>query len=310
MEDIREPPVIPQRQIKHLVVSGGSIWGFTGFGILFEAIECGFLNMADIESVYATSAGTIIATMLILKINHHILFDYLLKRPWETVCKQNKYSVLEIYDAKGLFHKGVIENIFSPLFKSVDLTTDITLQELYEWSKVDLHIYTTELNEFKSVDISHSTHPHWRVLDAIYASCSIPLVFSPLIIENECYLDGGIFVNYPIENCLAKVENVHEIFGISLGNSKINEETIQYANVTSTSNIFDIITTVFNKMLQKHVFQKQPHTVEIPYQIRCLQNTTAELFMTSLYDRGFRQSLLNDGIDRMKHACKTWFIHC
>jgi predicted acylesterase/phospholipase RssA len=308
MDENIEPLAIPQRQIKHLVVSGGSIWGFTGFGILFEAIECGFLNMADIESAYATSVGSIVTCMLILKINHHTLFDYLLKRPWETVCKQSKHSVLEIYDAKGLFHKGFIENAFISLFHAVDLSIDITLKEFYEWSKVDFHIYTTELNQFKYVDLSHATHPDWRLMDAIYASCSIPFIFAPIIIGEDCYIDGGIFANYPIQMCLAKVENTHEIFGVSLANSKINGETVQYKEISAASNIFDIITTVLSKMLHKQMFENNP--VNIPYQISCLQSSTFELYMKTLYERQFRQSLLNDGIDRMKRACQTWFTRC
>jgi predicted acylesterase/phospholipase RssA len=302
---------IPQRKIRHLVVSGGAVWGFTGFGILFQAIECGFLNMEDVQSIYATSVGSIITSMLALKINHNILFDYLLKRPWENVCKQNKHSLLEIFDSKGIIHKGFIENMFLPLLKTVDLSPDISLLEFYNITHIDLHIYTTELNQFKSVDLSHETHPTWKLLDAIYASCTVPLFFSPIIIENECYIDGCIFLNYPLSKCIEKVENIDEIFGISLGNHKIDDETIKYTDITISSNIFEFITTVLNKMLhKKEVLHYNNTTIDISYQIHCLQNTTMEYCMNALYNREYRHSLLNEGVDKMKDSCKLWFTHC
>ena len=203
------------RQIKHLVISGGAEWGFTGFGILYEGFECGFLDIDDIESMYMCSAGSIIGCMLALKIGHKTIHDYLIKRPWETVCKENKCSILDLYDSKGMIQRGFFETMFSPLLKSVDLSCDVNLGELYEYNGIDIHIFTTELNEFKIVDLSHTTHPEWRLIDAIYASSSIPIVFSPIIIGEQCYMDAGILLNYPIVEFLRSVENPEEILGIS-----------------------------------------------------------------------------------------------
>ena len=299
---------IPQRQIKHLVVSGGSIWGITGFGILSQAIDCGFLNMEDIESIYATSAGSIITSMLALKIDHKTIYYYLLKRPWESIFKQNKYSFLEMYQQKGMFHKGFIEKLFLPLLHTVELSTNITLKEFYEFNHIDLHIYTTELNEFKSIDLSYQTHPDWRLIDAIYASCSVPFFFSPIIIENACYVDGALLVGYPISKCLEKVENTNEIFGISLGNHKLKDETVKYTAIDNSSNIFEIVSTVLNKTLHKKDIT-QYNASHVRYQIHCLQNTTLENCMNAIYNREYRDFLLSDGVARMKESCVQWFSH-
>jgi hypothetical protein len=98
--------------IKHLVISGGSVWGFSAFGIIYEAISQGIVQMSNIESIFMTSVGSIIGTMVSLKIPPDILLTYLIKRPWETLCKNNRYSVLDIYDAKGIIHCGFFENMF------------------------------------------------------------------------------------------------------------------------------------------------------------------------------------------------------
>jgi patatin-like phospholipase/acyl hydrolase len=93
---------IAQRKIKHLVVSGGSVWGFSAFGMLSQAITTGFLNMDDIQTIYSTSVGSIVCVMLALKIEHSLLKEYLIQRPWENVCKKNRCSVLEIFDNRGI----------------------------------------------------------------------------------------------------------------------------------------------------------------------------------------------------------------
>jgi predicted acylesterase/phospholipase RssA len=295
---------IPQRTIKHIVISGGAEWGFTGFGILYEAIETGFVNMEDIESMYMCSAGSIIGCMLALKIDSKIIHDYIIKRPWEMVCKQNKYSVLDIYDSKGLIHIGFFENMFSSLLKSVDLPVDITLDALYEYNHIDIHIFTTEINACRLIDISHKTHPKWRFIDAIYASSSVPIVFSPIIRENHCYMDGGILLNYPIAECCKHVENLSEVFGISLGNY---DAAMEKDVITSQSNIMDVVSIVISKIIKYNKLFSNHKLQCIPYQIHCIQNTTIETCMDALYNKEFRKTLIYNGIDRMKMELYKWF---
>ena len=57
------------------------------------------------------------------------------------------------------------------------------MQELFEYTGVDLHIYTVDINSFESVDISHKSHPNWRVIEAVYVSSSLPFIFKPFLKE-------------------------------------------------------------------------------------------------------------------------------
>jgi len=293
-----------QRLIKHIVISGGAESGFMAFGILYQALEAGFINMDDIQSMYMCSAGSILGCILALKIDHKIIHDYIIKRPWEVVCKQNKYSILDIYDSKGLIHIGFFENMFLPLLKSVDLSLDVTMDELYEYNHIDIHIFTTEINTFRIIDISHTTHPKWRLIDAIYASSSIPIIFSPIIKDNDCYMDGGIVLNYPIAECYNKVENPSEIFGISLGN---NDATFGKNIITSQSNIFDLVTIVISKIIKHNKLFLNTKIESIPYQIHCITNTTMDSFMNALYNQSYRRTLIYDGMNQMRDELRKWF---
>lgn len=295
---------IPQGKIKHIVISGGSHWGFIAFGMIMEAISCGFLHMDDIESIYMTSVGAIVGCMFTLKIDPHIIRDYLIKRPWETMVKKQKHNLLEIYDAKGIIHRGFMENIFGPLLKSVDLSIDITMAELYEYNGIEIHLFVTELNSFQLIDISYKTHPEWKFIDAIYASCTIPFAFTPIITDTECFLDGGIFLNYPIGPCLKNVENKEEILAISLGNV---ESGYQFTTITKQSNIIDVISSVIGKIIHSTKLFANDNSNEIPYQIACFNYSTVEEAFGTLYTKEVRYNLIYSGINQMKDKCKKWF---
>ena len=71
-------PKEEESPIKHLVISGGSIWGFSAFGVIYEAIAQGFVQMPNIKSIFMTSVGAIIGTMVSLKIPPDILLNYLI----------------------------------------------------------------------------------------------------------------------------------------------------------------------------------------------------------------------------------------
>ena len=214
--------------IKHLVMSGGVIYGFTFFGIMKEMHQSGKINMFDIQSIHATSAGSIIGTMLALwtvsppidasgeKIfEWEILENYLVQRPWQHVFQFSLQTILNCYQKCGIFQINTMKEILDSLFNSRDLDiSTITMQEFYDLTQIELHYFTVNLNKFNMVDISYKTHPTWRVLDAVYSSSCAPILFSPHILDEKhetdisCqsivtkYVDGGFLIHYPIEQCL------------------------------------------------------------------------------------------------------------
>jgi predicted acylesterase/phospholipase RssA len=295
-----------QRKIKHLVISGGSIWGLSAFGIIYEAISCGFLNTDDIVSIYGTSIGAIVGLTISLKIDHNIIKDFLINRPCEILYKKSMCSVLEVFDRKGLIQHSFFMDFFSPLFKSVDLEMNLTMKQLYDYNGIEFHIYVTELNSFKLVDISYKTHPDWEVLEAISASCSIPLLFSPLIKDNNCYIDGGFFLNYPISKCIENVENRDEIFGILLG----GDYTIN-SSINSESNIFDLLNVLLNRIINNIDYFSIKKTLNAPYEIHYyLRETTLDFCFQVLHNKEDRKYLIYNGINQFKDKFKEWFpIH-
>jgi predicted acylesterase/phospholipase RssA len=249
MESTTEPP------IEHLVIAGGGASGISIYGVLRESHKSGFWNISNIKTIYGTSIGAIIAIFIALQYPWDDLDEYILKRPWQNVFKFDIKSLLYAYDNRGIFDKKIIEELIGPLLKGKDLDATTTLLELYEKTNIEIHITTTELNEYELVDISHKTQPEWSVIDAVYCSASLPLLFSPVLKDGKCYVDGGTMMNYPLSLCVNNIgeERLDSIFGINLAKSDKSTNL-----VTSESTLFDHISILLNKVYDKSCYSQIP----------------------------------------------------
>tara|TARA_B100000925_G_scaffold264039_1_gene222327 strand:- start:858 stop:1745 length:888 start_codon:yes stop_codon:yes gene_type:complete len=232
-----------QNPIKSLVFSGGGQTFFSFYGIIKQAHIKNFWNYSDLESLYGTSAGAMVSLFISLQIEWEILDNYLIKRPWNKIFDLSIHSLSNIADKNGLFNKESILEIYKPLFLLKEIDIDITLKEFYEITKIDMHIFSTEVNKFESVDFNHISHPDWKVIDAVYCSLCVPVIFQPYICENCCFLDGGILLDFPINQCLEKY-NEEEVFAIKKYGKEVQ-------NISTDTNLIDFINIMFNKSLKK-----------------------------------------------------------
>jgi predicted acylesterase/phospholipase RssA len=208
-------------KFKYMVISGGAAAGFSFIGVLQRLYNEKKWDYSSVKTIYATSVGAICALIVALKVdNYNDVVNYFIESPWEEVFHLNG-NFIESFCNRGIFSKDVIENMFAPIFKYKNYSSDITLLELYNNSGIDIHCFTTELNSFTLVDMSHKTHPNYKVLDVIYSSICYPVLFQPYYLENVIYADGGCLCNYPLYQFIEKErpENYDEILGINIDES-------------------------------------------------------------------------------------------
>ena len=281
--------------IKHLVISGGGIPGLTAYSVLRESHNSGFWNIDTLQSIYGTSIGAIVGVFITLKYDWNELDNYIINRPWENVFKIDIGNVIQCMDTRGVFTKKMVEELLFPLLKGKDLNTSITMLELYEYSKIDIHIFTTELYEYNTVDISYKTHPEWKLIDALYCSMCLPIFFSPYLHDGHCYLDGGITNNYPIYDCLDNCECVDSVFGI-----KINKNDI-IKTITETTTMFDYLLFILTQMYDKAYISsnsiRNKKYGKLTHEI-ILESTADEIydFIGVASSKKKRSALLNKGI--------------
>lgn len=186
-----------------------------------------YLNMKNIESIYGTSAGAIVAVMISLKFDWETINDYIIKRPWQDVFPIKVQNILDTYTKKGIFDIKNIEKCFKPLFDTKDIPLNITMKDFFTLTNIDIHMYSFEINEYKVTDISHETFPDLPILTAIQMTCALPILVRPVFIDEKCFIDGGVGCNYPIYFCV--------------NSGKINDEILGFKNNYGDENSSKIV---------------------------------------------------------------------
>ena len=250
MSDDDDNPIKPK--IRHIVCSGGGVTGFSFYGMLKACHSRNLWKFDDIETIYGTSVGSIFSVILALKYDWKTIDDYLIKRPWQNVFKFDLYSIMDSLQKMGIFGIKTIEDIFSPLFLGKDIPINVTMIEFYNITNIEIHIFTTNVTTFELVDISYKTHPDWRLIDAVYSSCSIPIIFSPLIKESNYYCDGGLLLNYPLDKCIKNGANPEEVMGLC---SDLNTATEDALN--EKSSLLDYVIVILKKVMTAFLPSKQ-----------------------------------------------------
>jgi predicted acylesterase/phospholipase RssA len=247
-----------EKTIQHIVISGGGLSGFAFYGAIRELSKKNYWKLENIKTMYGTSVGSLLSVVLALDYEWSVLDDYFIKRPLQNVFKLSIYSMIECIQNKGFFGIENIEDLLTPLFAGKDIPIEITLKEFYELNGIEIHLFTTELNSFELIDISYKTHPNWRVLDALYCSCSLPIAFLPFLYENKTYCDGGFLSNYPLKQCIDNGADPSEILGMYRLQDPSNKTSI-----TTESNLLDYLITILNNTIEKIIIYPNREVIGI-----------------------------------------------
>jgi predicted acylesterase/phospholipase RssA len=154
---------------------------------------------------------------------------------------------------KGIFDIKTIEKCFKPLFAAKDIALDINMEDFYNLTKIELHIFSFEINEYKVVDISYKTFPKLEILKAIQMSCALPVLVTPVCIDDKCFMDGGVGCNYPLSFCIDSGKEPDEILGFK------NKYSDEKSNINVESSLLDyILNFLFKAVLNVHNNYVQP----------------------------------------------------
>lgn len=213
--------------IKHLIISGGGPILFQIVSAIQELEKNKYLNMKNIESIYGTSAGAIIAVMVALNFEWETINDYIIKRPWHEVFPIKVQDIFDAYTKKGIFDIKNVEKCFKPLFDAKDIPLNITMKDFFNLTNIDIHMCSFELNEYKAKDISYESFPDLPVLTGLQMSCALPILVTPVFINDKCFIDGGLSCNYPACFCVSSGKAQDEILGFKTSYEKINHSKVQ-----------------------------------------------------------------------------------
>lgn len=199
-----------------LALSGGGSKGIAHSGVIK------FLNEQKIEPdvLAGTSAGAIVATLYAAGKKPEEIVDF-----FKSVYFF-RWNHFAFRISGGLVHSDVFKKYLDPIFG------DMVLDEL----KKKVFVTATNIISGKLEVFSGET----KVVDAVIASCAVPMVATPYRVGGQLYNDGGILNNFPAD--ILKY-NARNIIGVYFSSQKEVEESDLKSLIDITSRAYDLMTT-------------------------------------------------------------------
>lgn len=175
----------PKKQKSHkigLALSGGGAKGFAHLGVFKLLEECNL--MPDIIS--GTSAGAIAGSLFADGYSSEEIKELFKGKDF------SEFARIQI-PKSGLFDNQRLRNFLKKHLRTKNI----------EDLKIPLVIVATDIDQ----GISHEFRSG-PIVDAVSASSSVPIIFSPVEINGIHYVDGGLFRNFPVSNIREECDKV------------------------------------------------------------------------------------------------------
>ena len=273
-----------------LVLSGGAYHGGVKMvGLIKKLLDDKLITMNTIKNVYGISAGALVASMFMTLVEPDEILDYVMNRPWGNLVDVTPDMMFGIYKNKGMFNKNIASEILRPLLGSKGLSCDITMKEFYEYNSITFKIYTFDLNSNTIVELSHNTYPDYKLIDCLYYSTSIPVVFEPSIVGEKCYIDPGCIINYPLKFAIADKINKDNMLCIKC----TFEEKVESVVVDDETNLMDFTFQIFKRVLyDKMTYEKVDNEIYVEMEL-----FSVITLIQTFRDKSLRMKYLDDGFN-------------
>jgi NTE family protein len=187
-------------------LSGGGARGFAHAGALKAIEDAGYKP----EIIAGTSAGAFAA----------VLYSdgYSPEEIIELFTGKELKEFAEIHIPKtGIFGTGGLRKFLQKHLRT----------KKFEDLPIPVKVVTTNLDEGKVVVFDKGP-----IIEPLVASCSIPIVFETVVIDNVNYVDGGLFKNFPVSVIRGECEKIIGVNVNPLIPGKYNKTIMQIAERT------------------------------------------------------------------------------
>ena len=219
--------------IEHVVFSGCGPNGLIEIGFAAELVRAGHLNAGNLKSVYGTSAGAAIAALLILGISMDEFGEYMIRRPWN---KWFDVNLMQANELCGLLKWEKLKDMVGPLLKAHGVADSLTLKGVYDLTHIDFHIFTTELESFRAVDLNHASFPDLPLQLALCMSAAAFPIFSPILYQGKHYADGDFRNHFPMDELLKTNPDVDTVLGVNMA----GQDDPYHPSMTAVETLFYI----------------------------------------------------------------------
>ena len=266
----------------HIVIGGGGIKGCAITGAL-EAMDT-FFNINRIKYIIGSSAGGVIGLLLSLNFSPKEMTNIFLNinlADYREIKVGNLIKKFGVDDGKKIIR----------LIKAIILQKwdryNYTFSELFELTGKTLILTGSNISKNKIVYFSRYTYPDMLILDALRITIGYPVLYQPIQLDGDYYIDGAALDNYP----MGYFKNVKKKIGISLDTIKDKRKNVH--NVTNIINysgavIFSIVDR-YHRM-RRNKYNDSTIVIKIPA-IHALEYSISYQTKLNLRNIGYQSSL-------------------
>uniref|UniRef100_A0A6C0CTG5 PNPLA domain-containing protein n=1 Tax=viral metagenome TaxID=1070528 RepID=A0A6C0CTG5_9ZZZZ len=184
----------------HIVLSGGGMTGLAYIGIYRYLIQYDLFK--HVHHIVGCSIGSIFACLYALNLTveelENDIYDFVLN---STAMEFPIDNLFQFLDKNGLFSMENLHIVLNKIFvkAGIEQPEQMTFQEFSKRTGKNIYIATTCVNTRSCKVFSNIHTPNQLLTPVICASCSIPLLFEPILIQDELYVDGGAVNAVPLD---------------------------------------------------------------------------------------------------------------
>ena len=134
------------------------------------------------------------------------------------------------------------------------------------------------------------------IIKASIISCSLPPVLGPVKYNDNYYIDGGIFNNYPIDSCLQNKDCKQEdILGLRVSGKCTSGITY---NTLEDDSFLKYMSVIIKNLVARNMTDDKQGIIKNQIVIKPVYETqSSNLWDNFSKDKDFRKNLINTGVN-------------
>lgn len=288
-----------------LVVSGGSFGGISAIGVIKCLEE--YQDMSNIYTYVGTSAGAIICAAAALGFSSSEMMEFFLaqmKNPRLTTF--NTIELLNVLNSYGLSSGSNLDMFIDELFRFKKLASNITFLEFAKVTGKNLVVCVSNVSKCKLEFWDVDNTPSISVKMAIRTTCSIPILFNPVMYKGDWYVDGGIYNNFPLNYFNTVQSPLQDILAIRM----VNKDKMAKELSSFFSFVGRIISSMIENTVDMHVMlsSKKDNILELNIACESLMDlTTCDNNLKILLSKEKVSQMFNGGYEAAKKTFQEAF---
>jgi NTE family protein len=263
---------------KNIVLSSGGFKGISQLGAIKVLSDRGLIDLRNLDAVAGTSAGAMLGMMLVLGMTPDEIWNLLYNLD---ITKFINLNILLIAESGGANDGEKIYKFIESILIEKTSIKHITFSQLYKKTGVHFTVVGSSMQTKNAVYYDHINTPSMKVSMAIRISISIPVIFTPVEIDNDCLVDGAVCDNYPIKLFRDKLNETIGIF---------SKETFNTNYHTSYQYLISIIMLLLHQHLNRSLEHYENHTIII-------DDNDHHGILEGIIDNASKERLFKAGVD-------------